>query len=44
LSMDDPGDRARLAELITQGRVRTIHSHEATLEEVFISVAGVRPA
>jgi ABC-2 type transport system ATP-binding protein len=44
LSMDDPADRARLAELITQGRVRTIHSHEATLEEVFISVAGVRPA
>jgi ABC-2 type transport system ATP-binding protein len=44
LRMDDPADRARLAELVGQGKVRTIHSHEATLEEVFISIAGVRPA
>lgn len=44
LSMDEPGDQVRLAQLIAQGKVLTIHSHEATLEEVFISVAGVRPA
>jgi ABC-2 type transport system ATP-binding protein len=44
LSMDDPGDQARLAELMAQGNVRSIHSQEATLEEVFIEVAGIRPA
>jgi ABC-2 type transport system ATP-binding protein len=44
LSMDDPQDQARLAELMAQGNVRSIHSQEATLEEVFIEVAGIRPA
>lgn len=44
LSMDDPKDSERLAQWLEQGRVRAIHSREATLEEVFIEVAGVRPA
>ena len=44
LSMDDPADQARLAQWLAAGRVRAIHSQEATLEEVFIEVAGVRPA
>jgi ABC-2 type transport system ATP-binding protein len=44
LSMDDPQDQARLAELMAQGNVRSVHSQEATLEEVFIEVAGIRPA
>jgi ABC-2 type transport system ATP-binding protein len=44
LSMDDPQDQARLAELMAQGNVRSVHSQEATLEEVFVEVAGIRPA
>jgi len=44
LSMDDPKDQARLGELMAQGNVRSVHSQEATLEEVFIEVAGIRPA
>lgn len=44
LRMDDPTDQARLAEWMAQGIVRSIHSQEATLEEVFIAAAGIRPA
>ncbi len=44
LSMDSPADQARLAEWMRAGQVRAVHSREATLEEVFIEVAGVRPA
>ena len=44
LSMDTPGDQAKLAEWMAAGQVRAVHSREATLEEVFIEVAGVRPA
>jgi ABC-2 type transport system ATP-binding protein len=44
LTMDSPQDQARLAELMAQGNVGSIHSQEATLEEVFIEVAGIRPA
>ncbi|HLV97102.1 MAG TPA: ABC transporter ATP-binding protein [Ktedonobacterales bacterium] len=44
LSMDNPADQARLAEWMAAGQVRAVHSREATLEEVFIDVAGVRPA
>ncbi len=43
LNMDNPGDQAQLAYLMAQGRVRSIHSQEASLEEVFIEVAGVHP-
>jgi len=44
LSLDDLVDQQRLAEWMAQGKVRALHSREATLEEVFIEVAGVRPA
>jgi ABC-2 type transport system ATP-binding protein len=44
LSLDDPADQQRLATWMAQDKVRAIHSREATLEEVFIEVAGVRPA
>lgn len=44
LSMDDARDQARLAELMARGNVRSVHSQEATLEEVFVEMAGIRPA
>jgi ABC-2 type transport system ATP-binding protein len=44
LEMDDPKGQARLGELLASGRVRSLHSQEPTPEEVFIEVAGVRPA
>lgn len=44
LGMDTPEDQAKLAEWMASGQVRAVHSREATLEEVFIEVAGVRPA
>lgn len=44
LGMDDKKDQQRLAELMAQGNVRAVHSQEATLEEVFIEVAGIPPA
>ncbi len=44
LSLDDPADQQRLAAWMAQDKVRAIHSREATLEEVFIEVAGIRPA
>ncbi|HEU5379543.1 MAG TPA: ABC transporter ATP-binding protein [Ktedonobacteraceae bacterium] len=44
LSMDDPHDQARLTQLMAQGLVQAVHSQEATLEEVFVKIAGVRPA
>lgn len=44
LSLDDPVDQQRLATWMAQDKVRAIHSREATLEEVFIEVAGIRPA
>ena len=44
LGMDNAADQARLTQLIAQGKVQAVHSQEATLEEVFIEIAGVRPA
>jgi ABC-2 type transport system ATP-binding protein len=44
LDMDNPNDQAQFAQLMAQGKVRAVHSQETTLEEVFIEVAGVRPA
>ena len=44
IKLDDPADQQRLSAWMAQDRVLAIHSHEATLEEVFIEVAGVRPA
>jgi ABC-2 type transport system ATP-binding protein len=40
LSLDDPADQATLAAWMGAERVRAIHSREATLEEVFMAVAG----
>jgi ABC-type uncharacterized transport system ATPase subunit len=42
--MDDGKDQHILDELMSTGNVRAIHSQEATLEEVFVEVAGMRPA
>lgn len=44
LHMDDPNDQARLTQLMAQGQVQAVHSQEATLEEVFVEIAGRRPA
>lgn len=44
LSLDDPADQQRLVQWMAQGKVRAVHSREATLEEVFIEVAGIRLA
>lgn len=43
LRLDDAADQTQLAQWMAQNRVLAVHSHEATLEEVFIEVAGVRP-
>jgi ABC-2 type transport system ATP-binding protein len=44
LSLDNLSDQQKLAQWMGQGKVLAVHSREATLEEVFIEVAGVRPA
>ncbi|MCL6580456.1 MAG: ABC transporter ATP-binding protein [Firmicutes bacterium] len=40
LSLTEEADRRRLQELVAGGRIETLHSQEATLEEVFIKVTG----
>ena len=40
LSLDDPADGQRLGEYVARGEVLTLHSQEATLEEVFIRLTG----
>ena len=40
LSLDDPADGQRLGECVARGEVLTLHSQEATLEEVFIRLTG----
>ncbi len=40
LSLDQAADAQRLSEWMTQGQVLTIHSEEATLEDIFIKLAG----
>lgn len=44
LSLDNLSDQQKLSQWMSQGKVLAVHSREATLEEVFIEVAGVRPA
>jgi ABC-2 type transport system ATP-binding protein len=44
LSLDNLSHQQKLARWMEQGKVLTVHSREATLEDVFIEVAGVRPA
>ncbi len=40
--LDEPGAAGELAALVKSGQVETIHSGEATLEEVFIQLTGRR--
>ena len=42
ISLDDPVDAERLQQYMAGGRVLTIHSEEATLEDIFIELAGRR--
>jgi ABC-2 type transport system ATP-binding protein len=40
ISLDDQDAGKKLQTLISEGQVRSLHSAEATLEEVFIRIAG----
>ena len=40
IALDDANAGRQLEELVSAGRLRTLHSTEATLEEVFIQIAG----
>ena len=40
ISLDDPDAGEKLETLVTSGQIRTLHSAEATLEEVFIQLTG----
>ena len=40
LRLDDRDDAARLEAWMTGGEVLTVHSHEGTLEDVFLNLAG----
>ncbi|WP_069649848.1 ABC transporter ATP-binding protein [Caloranaerobacter ferrireducens] len=40
LSMIDDKDKEKLNKLINDGKIETMHSQEATLEEIFIKVTG----
>lgn len=42
LSLDNTSDQQQLTQWMAQGKIRSIHSLEATLEEVFVGVAGVQ--
>ncbi len=44
LNLRDASDQQRLAAWIAADAVKSLHTREATLEEVFIATAGVRPA
>ncbi len=40
ISLDDPDAGKKLQTLISEGQVQSLHSAEATLEEVFIRISG----
>jgi ABC-2 type transport system ATP-binding protein len=40
IRLDDGGDAARLEAWMAAGEVLTVHSHEGTLEDVFVNLAG----
>jgi ABC-2 type transport system ATP-binding protein len=40
IAMDDQDSGERIKQLVTSGQIRTLHSAEATLEEVFIQMTG----
>ena len=44
INLDDPDAGREIQQVVSSGQVRTLHSAEATLEEVFIELAGRRLA
>lgn len=40
LSLDEAADQARLQSLVSEARVETMHTQEATLEQIFIELTG----
>ncbi len=40
LSLDETADQARLQALVSEARVETMHTQEATLEQIFIELTG----
>lgn len=42
IALDDEGAGKQLEKLVNSGQIRTLHSAEATLEEIFIQIAGRR--
>jgi ABC-type multidrug transport system ATPase subunit len=42
IGLDGPNTGNELQQLLNNGQIRTLHSAEATLEEVFIHLAGRR--
>jgi ABC-2 type transport system ATP-binding protein len=40
IALDDEGAGEQLEKLVNAGQIRTLHSAEATLEEIFIQIAG----
>jgi ABC-2 type transport system ATP-binding protein len=40
LALDDPADAHQLSAYMSEGKILTIHSEEATLEDIFIQLAG----
>ena len=42
ISLDDEGAGKQLEKLVSAGEIRTLHSTEATLEDVFVQIAGRR--
>ncbi len=40
ISLDDAADAAKLAAWMRDGQVLTLHSHEGTLEDVFVALVG----
>jgi len=38
--LDDQDSGERIKQLVNSGQIRTLHSAEATLEEVFIQMTG----
>lgn len=42
IALDDQNAGKKLDELVASGKIRTLHSAEATLEEVFIQITGRR--
>lgn len=44
IHMDQPAEQAVLMQWMAEGKVLAVHSNEATLEDVFVKIAGTRLA